>query len=144
MKTARITGPTKVEEVKRNWHLFDVSGKTLGRIASEMAQLLIGKNKPYYARNVDCGDYIVVVNAKDVVVTGKKESQKIYTAYSGYPGGIRSESFKALNERHPEEIIRRAVSGMLPKNKLRDTMLKRLYVYPKAEHPYKDRFTKKA
>ena len=135
-----MTKPTKVSEVKREWHLADVKGKILGRTATEIARLLMGKGKPYFAKNLDCGDFVVVINAKEVDVSGKKETDKVYTRYSGYPGGLRKITVKELRQRKPEEIIRHAVSGMLPKNKLRASMLKRLYVYSGEENPYGDKF----
>ena len=131
-----VTKPTKLNDIKRSWHTVDVKGKVLGRISTEIAQLLMGKSKPYFAKNLDCGDYVVVINSKDVKATGNKEKNKVYTRYSGYPGGLRSETLGELRARKPEEIIRHAVSGMLPKNKLRDSMLKRLFVYAGEEHPY--------
>src|SRR3989344_8562508 len=124
----KITKPTKTAEIKRDWHLVDVKGKILGREASGIAQILIGKSKPYFAKNLDCGDYVVVLNAASVRVTGKKEEDKVYTRYSGYPGGLRSRTVREMRVIKPEEIVRHAVSGMLPKNKLRASMLKRLYV----------------
>src|SRR3989344_9054816 len=135
-----MTKPTKVSEVKREWHLADVKGKILGRTATEIAKLLIGKGKPYFAKNLDCGDYVVVINAKEVAVSGKKETDKVYTRYSGYPGGLRKITVKELRERKPEEIIRHAVSGMLPKNKLRNSMLRRLYVFKGSEHKFAEKF----
>lgn len=136
----KTTQPTKTADVKREWHLVDVSGKTLGREATEIAQMLIGKSKPYFAKNIDCGDYVVVINAKDVKVTGNKEEKKVYTNYSGYPGGLRKTTVRRMRAEKPEEIIRHAVSGMLPKNKLRASMLTRLYVFAGAEHKYQDKF----
>lgn len=135
-----MTRPTKISEIKREWHLVDVKGKILGREATAIAMLLMGKGKPYFAKNLDCGDYVVVVNAEDVAVSGKKETDKVYTRYSGYPGGLRKITFSQMRERRPEEIIRHAISGMLPKNKLRASMLKRLYVFAGEEHPYGDKF----
>ena len=136
----QFTQPTKISEIERVWHLADVKGKILGRTATEIARLLMGKGKPYFAKNLDCGDYVVVINAKEVAVSGKKETDKVYTRYSGYPGGLRKITVKELRQRKPEEIIRHAVSGMLPKNKLRASMLKRLYVYSGEENPYGDKF----
>lgn len=135
-----MTRPTKVRDIKREWHLIDVRGKVLGRIGSEIAKLLMGKGKPYFAKNLDCGDYVVVINSQNVAVTGKKESDKVYTRYSGYPGGLKKITLGEYRERKPEEIIRHAVSGMLPKNKLRDSMLKRLYVFSGSEHKFEDKF----
>lgn len=132
----KITLPTKVSEIKRDWYLVDVKGKILGRTATEIAKFLMGKGKPIFSKNLDCGDYVVVINAQDVAVTGKKETDKVYTRYSGYPSGLKKITVKELRERKPEEIIHHAVSGMLPKNKLRASMLKRLYVFSGSEHPY--------
>lgn len=134
------TASTKESDVKRFWHRIDLKGETLGRVATDIVKLLMGKSKPYFVRNMDCGDYVVVVNAKDVKVTGKKEQQKKYFRYSGYPGGLRVENFFDLKKRKPQDIIIHAVKGMLPQNKLRDKMLKRLYVFPKDEHPYGEKF----
>jgi large subunit ribosomal protein L13 len=116
----------------------------LGREASHIAQLLMGKGKSYFVRNLDCGDYVVVVNAKEVSVTGKKEGQKIYYRYSGYPGGLTQESLERLRKRKPEEVIFHAVKGMLPQNRLRDTMLKRLKVFKSEQHTFEDKFSVKA
>lgn len=136
-----LTKPTKKAQVKRDWHLIDVKGKVLGRQATDIAQLLIGKQKEYFAKNIDCGDHVVVVNAKEVKTTGNKEEQKIYTSYSGYPSGLKKTSLEKMRETKPEEIIRRAVSGMLPKNKLRERMLKRLHVFIDSNHMYEDKFS---
>lgn len=135
-----MTEATKQKTVQRKWRLVDVKKKTLGRISSEIAQLLMGKSKPYFVRNLDCGDYVVVVNAQQVGVTGNKEEQKKYRRHSGYPGGFKSETLRELRARSPKDIIRHAVKGMLPQNKLRDQMLKRLFVFKDAEHTYSDKF----
>ncbi len=137
-----ITRPTKESEIKREWHVVDMKGQNLGRTATGIAELLMGKKKTYFAKNLDCGDYVVVINAKDVKVTGNKEEQKVYTRYSGYPGGLKKETLGRLREKKPEEIVRHAVSGMLPKNRLRDRMLTRLYVFAGAEHTYQDKIGK--
>jgi large subunit ribosomal protein L13 len=134
------TVATKASDIKREWHLIDVKDKTLGRVASEIAQLLMGKSKPYFVRNLDCGDYVVIINAKDVKTTGKKEEQKKYYRHSGYPGGFKVESLKELRERKPENIITHAVKGMLPDNRLKDRMLTRLFVFSGEEHKYQDKF----
>jgi len=134
-----MTRATKKTDIKRAWYVFDVKEKILGRAASEIARLLIGKAKPYFVRNLDCGDYVIVINAKDVVVSGRKEDQKTYYRHSGYPGGLRAETLKELRQRKPEDIIIHAVKGMLPQNKLRASMLKRLFVFGGEEHPYKDK-----
>lgn len=133
------TKPTKEKDIKREWYLVDVKDKVLGRTATRIADMLIGKRKPYFVHHLDIGDYVVVVNASRIKVTGDKKNKKEYTRYSGYPGGLKIEKFKDLLERKPEEIIRRAVSGMLPKNKLRKRMLRRLFVYAEEEHPYEDK-----
>jgi len=138
----KTTKATKDADIKRSWHLVDVNGKILGRISSEIAKLLMGKSKPHYVRNLDCGDYIVVINASGVKVTGKKEENKKYYRHSGYPGGLRMQTFKELKDSKPEEIIRHAVKGMLPQNKLRDRMLTRLFVYRDENHPYTDKLNK--
>ena len=138
----KTTKPTKAADIKRSWHLIDVNGKILGRISSEIAKLLMGKSKPYYVRNLDCGDYVVVINASGVKVTGKKETDKKYYRHSGYPGGLRVETLRELRESKPEEIIRHAVKGMLSQNKLRDRMLTRIFVYRDESHPYTDKLNK--
>lgn len=133
------TAPTKIKDIKREWHLIDVKGKILGRVAGQVAGKLMGKSKPYFTRHLDCGDYVVVINAKDILVTGKKEKQKMYYRHSGYPGGFKEEPLEKLRERKPEEIIIHAVKGMLPQNKLRDKMLARLFVFAADQHPYQDK-----
>lgn len=138
------TKPTKAKEIKRKWHLIDAKDQVLGRLATQIAQLLMGKNKPYFTRHLDCGDFVVVINAKEVRVTGRKEKQKIYYRHSGYPGALKETPLWMLREKHPERIIINAVSGMLPKNKLRKGMLARLKVQPGGENPYKDKFRTKS
>jgi len=135
-----ITQPTKSKDIKRFWHIVDVSEKVLGRIASNIAKLLMGKSKPYFTRSLDVGDYVVVVNAKGVAVSGNKELLKKYRRHSGFPGGFKEEALGDLRKRKPEEIIRHAVSGMLPQNKLQDRMLSRLFIFAGEEHPYQDKF----
>jgi len=130
---------TKLNDIKREWHLVDVNDKILGRAASEITQLLLGKRKPYFVTYLDCGDYVVVINAKKIKVTGKKEREKTYDSYSGYPGGHKVTTLGKLRETHPERIIELAVRNMLPKNKLRDQRMGRLKVFPVADHPYKDK-----
>jgi len=132
--------PTKKSEIKREWHLIDAKGQVLGRLATQIVPLLLGKNKPYFVRNLDCGDYVVVINAKEVKVTGKKEEQKYYYSYSGYPGGLKKVSLAQMRQKSPEKIILNAVSKMLPKNKLRDLWLAKLHIFAGSEHPYKDKF----
>lgn len=138
-----LTKPTKSKEIVRSWHLVDANGAILGRTATMIAESLMGKGKSYFAKNMDCGDYVVVINAAMVKVTGNKEKNKTYTRYSGYPGGLHSKRLEEVRESRPTEIIRHAVSGMLPKNKLREQMLKRLYIYKDTEHPYEDKLKSK-
>jgi len=135
----KATLPTRQQDIKRNWHLFNVKDQILGRIASQMAQKLIGKNKPYYVSHLDCGDHVVVINASQVKVTGNKAKQKLYDSFSGYPGGRKKHTFEQILRQKPERVIYEAVSGMLPKNKLRDQMLKRLYIYKDDNHPYQNK-----
>ena len=130
---------TKVSTITRAWHLIDVDGLTLGRISTEIAKLLMGKSKPYFVRNLDCGDHVIVVNAEKVKLSGKKEESKKYYRHSMYPGGLKAESAKELRARRPEEIVSRAVKGMLPQNRLRDKMLTRLHVFKGQEHSYLDK-----
>lgn len=134
------TKPVRQKELKRNWHLVDVKGKVLGRMIPEAAKLLQGKHKVNYSQYLDSGDYVVIINASYVVVTGKKAQTKLYINYSGYPGGLKTIKFEQLLKKNPDKLIRHAVSGMLPKNKLRDRRLARLYIFPDDKHPYKDKF----
>lgn len=126
----------KSADLKRTWHLIDAEGKVLGRLATEVATLLIGKNKPTYAPHADGGDYVVVINASGVVLTGKKEEQKTYRRHSGYPGGLKETLARQLRTQHPERLVTYAVSGMLPDNRLRQRRLARLHIYPGSGHPY--------
>ena len=126
----------KPAEIERKWYVVDAEGKTLGRLATEVAMVLRGKNKPIYTPHVDCGDYVIVINAEKVVVTGKKRTNKIYKKHTGYPGGLREITFDKLQQKKPEEIIRHAVKGMLPDGKLGRQMFKKLKVYAGAEHPH--------
>lgn len=138
----KMTVPTKADAIKRVWHIIDLKGKTLGRVSTEIAGLLMGKAKPYFIKNLDCGDYVVAINAKDIKVTGKKEDQKNYYRHSGYPGGFRQQTLAQVREAKPEDIITHAVKGMLPKNRLQDTMLKRLRVFEDEKHSFGDKFKK--
>ena len=126
----------RAEDVKREWWVVDATGKTLGRLASQVANLLMGKHKPIYAPHTDVGDYVVVVNAAKVKVTGKKAEQKIYYRHSGYPGGLKSLSFKEMSDKYPSRVVEHAVKGMLPRNRLGKAMFKKLKVYPGGEHPH--------
>lgn len=133
---------TKAQDIKRDWHMIDLDEKTLGRVSTEIANLLMGKSKSYFVRNLDCGDFVVAINAKKIKVTGNKELKKTYYRHSGYPGGFKSETLSELRDRKPEEIIKHAVKGMLPQNKLRDRMLDRLKIYSQDTHEYQDKFIK--
>lgn len=124
----------KPHEVERKWYVVDAEGKTLGRVASQVATVLRGKNKPTFTPHVDCGDYVIVINAEKVEVTGKKRKEKVYKHHTGYPGGLRETTFDKLIEKKPEEIIRHAVKGMMPKGKLGRQMYKKLKVYAGPEH----------
>lgn len=127
----------KVAELKRDWVLIDGKGKVLGRLASQIAAVLRGKNKPTFVPNLDNGDFVVVINAKEVVLTGKKATDKLHFWHTGYPGGIKSISYGALREKNSERMIWLAVKTMLPRNKLRKNFLRKLRVYSGAEHPHK-------
>lgn len=126
----------KPAEIDHRWYVIDAEDKTLGKLAAEVAMILRGKKKPIYTPHVDCGDYVVVVNAEKVAVTGKKENQKIYRSHSGYPGGLKETTLTELRAKKPEEIIRHAVKGMMPKGKLGRQMFKKLKVYAGPEHPH--------
>lgn len=130
------TFTAKNETAEHSWFIIDAAGLTLGRMSSEIAHRLRGKHKPEYTAHVDTGDYIVVINAEKVAVTGKKAEGKTYYRHTGYPGGLRSFSFNEMIERTPEEVIKLAVKGMMPRNPLGRTMLKKLKVYAGDQHPH--------
>ena len=123
-------------EVERRWYVVDAEGRTLGRLAAEIAKILRGKNKPQYTPHVDVGDFVVVVNAEKVVVTGRKAEQKVYRRYSGYPGGMKETSYERMLERRPGEILRKAVYGMMPKTRLARQQMRKLNIYAGPEHPH--------
>jgi large subunit ribosomal protein L13 len=127
----------KTEEVKRDWYLVDVENQVLGRIATTIANVLRGKNKPTFTPSVDTGDFVIVVNAAKIALTGNKLADKTYYSHSGYPGGIKSITAGKLLEKKPEDLIKHAVKGMLPKNKLARHMLSKLKIYSGSEHPHK-------
>jgi len=131
-----LTFQAKKNQIEKNWYLIDADDKILGRLASKVASILRGKDKPIYSPHVDTGDFVVIVNAKKVKLTGKKLKDKIYYHHSGYPGGIKSITARDLLQKKPEEVIRKAVKGMLPKNRLGRKMLKKLMVYPEGHHPH--------
>lgn len=130
------TWNAKPKEVERRWYVVDADGKTLGRLATQIAETLRGKRKPEYTPHVDTGDFVIVVNAEKIVVTGKKLDQKLYRRHSGYPGGLRSRTLRTQLERRPTEVIRKAVKGMLPRNRLGRAQLLKLKVYAGPTHPH--------
>ncbi len=133
----RITHSFRQDEVEQKWHLVDADGKTLGRVASQIAHLLRGKHKPIFTPNVDCGDYVVVINADKVKVQGKRNELKTYFHFTGYPGGATTEQFKELIKTRPERVVEHAVKGMIPHNRLGARIIKKLKVYRGAQHPHK-------
>lgn len=132
----------KKDELNRVWYVVDATGLVVGRLASKIAMCLMGKNKPDYTPHMDTGDFVIVLNADKVKFTGKKLEDKMYYDHSGYPGGIKERTAKEVLERHPEEVITRAVKGMLPKNFIAAKMLKRLKVYKDGEHQHKAQMPK--
>ena len=130
------TYTAKTGEIERRWYVVDAEAKTLGRLATQIADVLRGKNKAAYTPHVDTGDFVVVVNAGKVHVTGQKLDQKIYYRHSGYPGGLRERTLREQLERRPEEVLRKAVKGMLPKNRLASAQLRKLKIYAGPEHPH--------
>jgi large subunit ribosomal protein L13 len=132
MKTYVATPATR----ERNWLVVDATGKTLGRLATEIANVLRGKRKPEYTPHCDVGDFVIVVNAEKVSVTGKKRQEKRYYRHSGFPGGLRSRTFEEMIERRPEEVLRLAVKGMLPRNRLARQQLRKLKIYAGPDHPH--------
>ncbi|ACV68027.1 50S ribosomal protein L13 [Desulfohalobium retbaense] len=136
MKTCKTYSP-KPAEVERQWHVVDAEGEILGRLATVIARKLRGKDKPEFAPHVDTGDFVVVVNAEKIRVTGTKMNDKMYYRHSGYPGGLKEASLREMLDTKPEKVIYEAVKGMLPKNRLGRAMLKKLKVYAGPEHPHK-------
>lgn len=132
----------KTAEVKRDWHLVDADGQILGRLATQIATKLMGKNKPTYTPHIDGGDFVVVINASKIAVTGKKETDKEYFRYSGYPGGLRSLPLGKLRDTYPTRIIEAAVYNMLPDNKLRSGRMGRLKIYADANHKHESQLKK--
>lgn len=130
------TYSTKASDIERKWHVIDAAGEILGRLATKVAILLRGKHKPLYAPHLDTGDFVIVVNAAKIRVTGRKAEQKVYYRHSGYPGGLRITSFAELRQKHPTRVIEHAVKGMLPHNTLGAAMLKKLKVYAGPDHPH--------
>ena len=130
------TWNAKPGEVARHWYVVDAEGQTLGRLATRIADTLRGKGKPEYTPHVDTGDFVVVVNAEKIAVTGNKLDQKLYYRHSGYPGGLRSRTLRVQLERRPTEVLRKAVKGMLPRNKLANAQIGKLKIYAGPEHPH--------
>jgi large subunit ribosomal protein L13 len=130
------TYATRAGDIRREWHVVDAAGKVLGKLAVEVASLLMGKHKPIYAPNLDTGDYVVVINAAKVKVSGKKAEQKRYYRHSGYPGGLKDPTFEEVFSRYPTRVIEYAVKGMLPHSHLGKDMFRKLRVYAGAEHPH--------
>jgi large subunit ribosomal protein L13 len=130
------TYSTKPADIERKWHVIDASGKTLGRLASRIATLLMGKHKPIFSPNLDTGDFVIVINADKVRVTGNKAKQKIYYRHSGYPGGLKSITLEKMMETNPARVIEHAVKGMLPHTRLGAKMMKKLRVYAGDTHPH--------
>jgi large subunit ribosomal protein L13 len=133
----KVTRSFKTSDTLQKWHLVDADGKTLGRLATHVARLLRGKHKPEFTPNADLGDFVVVVNASKVKVTGKRQELKEYFHYTGYPGGATFEGFQEILQKHPERVIEHAVRGMLPHNRLGRSMFKKLKVYGGPEHPHR-------
>jgi large subunit ribosomal protein L13 len=130
------TYSTKAKDVERQWHVIDASGKTLGKLATQVANLLMGKHKPTFVPYLDAGDFVIVLNATKIRVTGKKPKQKTYYRHSGYPGGIKAETYEEMMAAHPTRVIEHAVKGMLPHNRLGRAMFKKLKVYAGDSHPH--------
>lgn len=130
------TFSTTPKDIVREWYVVDAEGQTLGRLASNIASILRGKNKPYFVPYLDTGDFVIVINAAGIKVTGNKMDQKVYTRYTGWPGGLRTTTLRERMAKHPEEVIRGAVKGMLPRGPLGRQMFRKLNVYAQADHPH--------
>lgn len=135
MKVSKTHSPKK-ENIKPDWHLIDANGQILGKVATQISTLLIGKNKPNFASHINVGDKVVVINAEKVEVTGNKLKTKTYYRHTGYPGSVKAETLEQLLNRRPTEVVKRAVAGMLPQNKLKKERLSNLYIYKGNEHPH--------
>lgn len=128
--------PKEAETRNKKWYVVDATDKTLGRLSSQIAKVIMGKHRPTYTNHLDMGDYVIVINADKIKVTGNKESEKLYTHHTGYTGGLKQIVYKEVMEKHPERIIQKAVKGMMPKNKLGRKMYKKLKVYAGSEHDH--------
>ncbi len=135
------TYSTKASDIKREWHVIDASDKVLGKLATQVASLIMGKHKPIFCRHLDVGDFVVVINAEKVRVTGNKAKQKLYYRHTGYPGGLKSVSLEKMMQTHPTRVIEHAVKGMLPHNRLHAGRMKRLKVYAGDTHPHQGQIT---
>jgi large subunit ribosomal protein L13 len=135
------TYSTKASDIERQWHVFDASGQTLGKLSTQVAKLLMGKGKPIFVPNLDTGDFVIVINAAKVKVTGKKVKQKIYYRHSGYPGGLRAVTLEEMLKTHPTRVIEHSVKGMLPHNRLGSAMFRKLKVYAGDSHPHEAQLT---
>lgn len=136
MKEEKLTKFIKTEDANQKWYIVDASEKILGRLASEVAKIIRGKNKPTFTPNMDTGDFVIVVNAEKINVTGKRAVHKTYFSHSGYPGGVRIQKYSELKDKNPEFVIRNAVKGMLPKNRIGRKLINKLKVYSGSEHPH--------
>jgi len=136
LKLTKNTYSARPADIERKWHVVDAEGQVLGRLATNVAQVLKGKHKAMYTPSMDTGDFVIVVNAEKVVVTGNKDQQKVYYHHSGYPGGMKETPYAKMLEQHPERIVYKAVEGMLPHNRLGRAMIKKLFVYAGPAHPH--------
>lgn len=132
----RITYMAKPDQVERKWYVIDATNKILGRLAAEVASILRGKHKPEYTPHVDVGDFVIIINAEKIRLTGHKLDQKMVYRHTGYPGGIKSTNYRTMMQKNPEQVVRKAVEGMLPHNRLGNSLSKKLKVYRGAEHPH--------
>lgn len=126
----------KQKDIERSWYIVDAKGQTLGRMSVEIAKVLRGKQKPLFSPHVDCGDFVIVINAQDIHVTGNKMEDKLYYKHSGYPGALKKKPLKDMMKEKPEEVVKKAVAGMIPRNKLKKQVLMKLKIYKGSEHPH--------
>ncbi len=136
MKQEKLTRFIKTEDADRKWYVIDAKGQVLGRLATQVARIIRGKNKPVFTPNMDTGDFVVIINADKIIVTGKRESQKEYFSHSGYPGGVKIKTYSEMIVKNPAFVVRHAVSGMLPKNRLGKKLINKLKVYAGDNHPH--------
>jgi len=136
LKQEKLTRFIKTEDADRKWYVIDAKGQVLGRLATQVARIIRGKNKPVFTPNMDTGDFVVIINADKIIVTGKRESQKEYFSHSGYPGGVKIKTYSEMIVKNPAFVVRHAVSGMLPKNRLGKKLINKLKVYAGDNHPH--------